>query len=268
MGDETSAGSGWLPRVNLVVTIALTVVAGLTKYAADRAEARIQGLEELLKKQELLLKDAQDKRAERESVQKVQLEVYERVVTSLEKKQPELQRVASVLVTNVLDEPLRGGLLQALEVAGAPEVRSEVRRTLVGESRFREDEAVLAHADPAPPAPQGRSFSWEDIDYDVFWCERSGDPAHRIAEAIVAKMRDEGAKGRLRVRLLPDSINARPGYQHAGYVVRLNAGEEKQAAELKRVGDAVLGKAGEFRASYSAQPTPWYLSAFVCPITP
>lgn len=75
MGDGTSAGSALLPTVNLVVTIALTVVAGMTKLQADRAEARLQGVKELLERQELLLKEAQEKRVERESVQRVQLEV-------------------------------------------------------------------------------------------------------------------------------------------------------------------------------------------------
>jgi hypothetical protein len=258
-------GDGVLSKVNLAVTIVLAVVAGLAKCASDHADAKLKELDGQLKKQEARLNEAQEHRAERESVQKVQLEVYQLVVASLEHSKPEMQRVAVALVTTVLDEPLRGSLLAALGTAGAPEVASEARKTIASENKFRADELLVQQSQTSAEASPGKAFDWQNIDYDVFWCERSGEAARRTATAIVERLKKEGARGRLRVRALPDSINARPGYQHSGYVIRRNAGEETQARELKRVGDSVMGGADTFQISLSAQATPWYLSAFVCP---
>lgn len=261
MADD-GGGSGLLTKANLVVTILLAVLTAYSRMAAEKAEAELKERMQLL---EARLKESQEKRAERESVQKVQLEVYQQVVTSLEKNQPQMQKVASALVTNVLDEPLRSGLLQALAAEGGAEVSGIAQRTL----RFLDDERAVAQ--PAQPAQlaraAGSTVKWEDVDYDVFWCEEAGDAARQVAARMVAKMKGEGAKGRLRVRILPKAINARPGYQVTGYQVRANAGEEPQAGALKGVGDVVLGRP-EFQIVPSDQPTPWYLSAFVCPRAP
>jgi hypothetical protein len=259
-----SEGQGVLAKLNLAVTLVLAVVAGLTKFAADRADERVKQLDAKLKEQEATLRDIQERRAERESVQKVQIEVYQQVVTSLEKNRPEMQRVAAALVTSLLDEPLRGGLLNALATTAEPSIAQKVRETLTSENVFRRDESVTAQPEVEDKV-RPKSFSWEDVDYDVFWCERSGEAAKRMASRIVAQLKEEGARGRLRVRMLPDSINARPGYQHSGFVIRMNPGEELQASQLKRVCDAALTGAGTFHLSLSAQNTPWYLSAFVCP---
>lgn len=77
-------------------------------------------------------------------------------------------------------------------------------------------------------------------------------------------MKNDNAKGRIRARLLPDSLNARDGYRNTGYVIRYGVEEEAQAKALKGFGEQALG-VPTFALALSRQNTPWYISAFVCP---
>jgi hypothetical protein len=253
MADESSRNS-LLGGVNLIVTTILAIAAGWSGFQLNQADKRLKDVE-------TKVAESQEQRADRESNDKKQMAVYDAVVSSLQTDNAKRQLVAKALVTSMLevDSPLRLGLLAALADSGTPEVKQEVRLTLTKENQFREEENQVS------VVKQGQSYNWQDIDYDIFWCEKSGTEAREIAKAIKKKLVSEGARGRIRARLLPDSINARPGYQHTGYIVRLNRGEEKEADELSRVGNQILGQQDAFQQSLSNQPTPWYLSAFVCP---
>jgi hypothetical protein len=85
--------------------------------------------------------------------------------------------------------------------------------------------------------------------------------ANKIAKQILL----EGAEGRIRVRELPDSINAKSGYRVNGYVIRRNniKREIEIAKALKKLGDSTLGK-DIFTLQTTLQDTPWYVSVFVC----
>ena len=247
-----------LERAQLAVGIVLSLVAAYSAWRLNVAETTLKETENQLSKREADRKDAEELRANRESLEKKQLLVYDAVVKSLESGDVKKQGVAQALVTSMLEDPLRTELLAVLTTSGSAKIREEAQATLTQETRFKAEEKVVQ-------APlQRASSSWADWDFDLFWCERSGKTAEELAGRILEQLKSEGAKGRLRVRLLPDSINARPGYQHAGYVIRYNKGEEEQARELKRLGDKIAGP-GAFVTTLSSQSTPWYLSAFVCP---
>jgi hypothetical protein len=264
MADENPNKGSRLVQINIAVTLLLAVLAGWSKFKLDDTEQSLKRVETQVMARESERKDLELERINRESLEKKQLTIYDAVVKSLETDDPKRQKVAMALVTSMLeiDNPLRTELLAVIGGTGSAEIKKEARQILGKESEF--------HAETRAPQAQrsGQAFNWEDFDYDVFWCESSGSQAKATAEGIVSRLKAEGAKGRLRARLLPDSINARPGYQHSGFVVRFNAGEEKQANELVRLGNAVLNGKGVFTSSLSAQSTPWYLSAFVCPAAP
>ena len=111
----------------------------------------------------------------------------------------------------------------------------------------------------------GSSFNWENYDYDIFWCEKSGDKAKRLATQIVNEMQRQSAKGRLRVRLLPEKVNARAGYGVSGFEIHRNQNELKQAEALQTLGNKILGSKGKFEIGLTSQSTSYYLSAFLCP---
>lgn len=252
-----AAAQGATPSVNrlqvvqILVGIFLSVVAGYSAWKINLADASLKEAEQGIK-----LREAD--RQNRESLERKQMLVYEAVVKSLESGETKRQAVSKALVTSMLEDPLRSELLAVLTTSASPEISREAQITLDQERRFKAEENVAAAGEPRTAA------GWADWDFDIFWCERSGESAKSLAERIKRQLETEGAKGRLRVRMLPDSINARPGYQHSGYVIRYNTGEEAQAKKLKTLGDTVMGQAS-FIASLSQQSTPWYISAFACP---
>jgi hypothetical protein len=64
--------------------------------------------------------------------------------------------------------------------------------------------------------------------------------------------------------MLPDSINAKPGYRVSGYAIRREVNEAAQADALKGLAEGVV-QSSQFEIVTSNQATRWYLSAFVCP---
>ena len=262
MADNPSSGRTLLERLQVIVSIALAVAAGYSAWQMNATEKSLKETERSLKTRESERKDSEETRANRESLEKKQLLVYDAVVKSLESGDAKKQSVAKALVTALLEDPLRTEMLVVLTTSAAPEVKKEAQATIAQESTYKAEERVVR------TEPREKPASWADWDFDLFWCERSGNAAQAQAENIKKQLEAEGAKGRIRVRLLPDSINDRPGYQHAGYVVRYNAGEESQSNQLKSLGDRVVGPAASFVTSISYQSTPWYLSAFLCPLRP
>lgn len=269
MSEETSGksrenlfGTSLFARLQVVVGILLSVVAAYSAWQLNGAEKSLKETERVIKARDADRKDAEEIRANRESIEKKQLMVYEAVVKSLEGEDLKKQSVAKALVTSILEDPLRTELLSVLTTSSSPEIRLQAQETLSRESTFKAEQGAVQAA-PSQKAPA----TWADWDFDIFWCESSGEIAKGQAESIKAQLVAEGAKGRLRVRLLPDSINARPGYQHTGYAIRYNRSEENQANQLKTLSDKIVGPDGAFLTTLSGQSTPWYLSAFVCPAT-
>ena len=262
MADSTSSGKTLLETLQLIVSIVLAAAAGYSAWLMSATEKSLKETERSLKTRESERKDSEETRANRESIEKKQLLVYDAVVKSLESGDAKKQSVSKALVTALLEDPLRTELLVVLTTSAAPEIKKEAQATIAQESTFKAEERVVRAESREKPA------NWADWDFDLFWCERSGNAAQAQAEKIKNQLEAEGAKGRIRVRLLPDSLNDRPGYQHAGYVIRYNTGEESQSSQLKSLGDRVVGPTGAFVASISYQATPWYLSAFLCPLRP
>ena len=233
-----------------VVMPSVTVITGVLvvflNHSVSKVDARLRENSEL--------------RAERESRQRVDFQIYNMVVESLESSNPKKQQVAKALVIVMASDALRQQLLAVLEQAGTDTIRQQVADILDNENRFSaEQQEIAVHA----PKRSGVA-DWKQYNYDIFWCEKSGPEAQTLAERVVAELRDKGATGRLRVRQLPESINARQGYRISGYVIRPNANEVDIANMLKGYGDAIL-QDEEFVVTFSGTPTPMYLSAFICP---
>ena len=262
MPDGTSSGKTLFERLQISVSLLLALAAGYSAWQMNTTERSLKETERSLKTRESERKDSEETRVNRESIEKKQLLVYDAVVKSLESGDAKKQSVSKALVTALLEDPLRTELLVVLTTSAAPEVKKEAQATIAQESTFKAEEHVVR------AEPRAKPTDWADWDFDIFWCERSGSAAQAQAEKMKKQLESEGAKGRIRVRLLPDSINDRPGYQHAGYVVRYNAGEEAQSNRLKALGDPIVGPSASFVTSISYQSTPWYLSAFLCPLRP
>jgi hypothetical protein len=252
--------------------IAAALLAAWVNYSVSQVKSQIdlrqQQVQEKLKEQELALDALMTERNVRKLDEDLTFKVYDAVTESLKAKDEKQQQAATALVVVMASEPLRTQLLQVFGASKTtvPEVRQAVEKVLKEEQKFNLETAIAQQAAPKPAAapPATRAVPWDNWDVDIFWCERSGESAHDSARAIVGELSKQGAKGRLRARMLPDSINAKPGYRVSGYAIRRDTDEAAQAAALKKLAEGAV-PSSQFEIMTSNQATQWYLSAFVCP---
>jgi isocitrate lyase len=268
VGDQ-NAGSKFGDLVGKVIVPAVTVLTALlaawVNYSVSHVKSELDVQRAALDAQKASLDSLTAERSLRRFDEDLTFRIYQAVSDSLKTNDTKQQQAATALVIVLAPEPLRTQLLEVFDRAQttAPEVRKTVARVLQTEEQYQQEQAVVQPSGPKPPTPKATG-AWGEWDVDVFWCERSGEDSKRGAQTIVDALRNEGAKGRLRSRILPDSINAQPGYRMRGYVIRRDPGEEERAQALESLAERALPGAA-FQVTPSGQATRSYLSAFVCP---
>jgi hypothetical protein len=235
---------------NLLVPV-VTLVLSYMVYSLDQS---VKTFDRQLREREAARLEVSDDRETR-------FRIYDAVTKSLESPDVRRQQVAQTLVVSMLgaDDALRSGLLEVFRTQGATDALKATATVALEESRRFTTQQQAVEASVSTIDGDWRSYS-----IDVFWCSATGDAARAGAEAVVSTLRAAGAKGRLRVRELPASINASPGYQISGLVIRREIGEQASAAALKQVVDQAYKPRDEFTVMSSRQSTPGYLSLFVC----
>ncbi len=227
-----------------------------------KAKERDLAIKQQLADLDQVMRESKEQREERESNQKFNLKIYDIVTDSLEKKDEKKQAAAKAFVVVMVEEPLRTSLLGVLEQGAESEVKKEVSRILSEETRFNEEVSVT----PDKKEDIQPSYSWADWDFDIFWCASSGTAAKSQATSIAERLVAEKAKGRVRVRELPESKNAQKGYRAFGYEIRRNSNEFEVADALGQLSENVLGSSKvKFTYRTTTQNTPWYVSTFICP---
>lgn len=109
-------------------------------------------------------------------------------------------------------------------------------------------------------------FDWEDFDYDIFWCSGSGLGARTQADAIAEALKQEGARGRIRSRILPEAKRKLVGLTALNrYEVHFEPNETEQANAISQLAYQVTSQKFETKPNTSKTKTAWYLSVFVCP---
>ena len=207
---------------NLLVPV-VTLVLSYMVYSLDQS---VKTFDRQLREREAARLEVSDDRETR-------FKIYDAVTKSLESVDVRRQQVAQALVVSMLDadDNLRSGLLEVFRTQGATEAVKETATVALEESRrFTTEQALEAGVSTI-------DGDWRSYNVDVFWCKATGDAARAGAENVVSTLQAAGAKGRLRVRELPASINASPGYQISGLVIRREIGEQASAAALKKVAD-------------------------------
>lgn len=255
-----------------ILAVATPILVALLAWSVDVARQDIdrgqQRLSREIAKLDAELKRLEADRLERESLQRYNIIVLKEVKESLAKDDPVVQKVVIGLLQSMPNQELAQTWLTALEQSenttddnkvAAKNVRQAIEYDQVQKQILAT--AILPRTAREPQTP----FNWEDYDYDIFWCEGSPSKAEQDAEEIVQRMTSQGAKGRLRVRMLPIKVNERSGFGIEGYEIRQNTDEGDQAQALKNIGDQVIEGRGSFAVGTSTQSTRFYLSAFICP---
>mgnify|MGYP000695879556 CR=1 FL=1 len=253
---------------NVIQKVVVPLVTVATATMVAWLNASISKVDSELKAQialvDIAVKEAQAEREKLRAEREFNFKIYDLVQQSLEEGNQQKQEVAKQFVLVMVDGELRQRLLGVLQEGGTPKIKRDTSRVLAQEREFAiEQNTVLKTVRVQAP-----SFNWEDWDYDIFWCSSSGRIANTQASLIKQQMEKEGAKGRIRVRELYDSVNARSGYQISGYVIRRSENEVRQAGALKKLSEKTLvdnGYRAVFEQQMTSQTTQWYLSAFICP---
>jgi|SRR5882672_2013087 len=242
-----------------VVVPLVTAVTGILVFSVD---SRVKTFDLKLKDREAMRLDSAEQRQASQQQVDLRFRIYDAVTKSLESNDTRKQEVATQLVIAMLDtkDALRSGLLEVLKVQAAPPVQEAAKVALRDASKFVDQQ-------PAPaPFATASSNDWTSYNLDLFWCSSAGTSAQDRANQIEEALRKAGAKGRLRVRELPATINASPGYQITGLMIRREENEESVAQDVKKIADPASGDPNGFLLTYSRQGTPGYMSLFVCPV--
>ena len=161
---------------------------------------------------------------------------------------------------------------------------------------FEEDTAIYNH-EPAPvAAPEGeretkktsqlvdtvvpsafaqtpKKGDLRRFRFDIFYCSVTGDPTGTSArkaasKAIFDRIVATGTAGNVRVRDMPEIVNMRPGYGVTANEVRYDPGDQKEVDVMHTIvallDPAPAGLKPFGTRAVMAEPTPGYVSIFVC----
>ena len=244
-----------------LITVGTAAMVAWLNYSVSQVD---HDLKQKIAKVDLSIKEAKDDRDKIKAEREFHFKIYDLVEKSIEANNEKKQEVAKQFVIVMVDGELRKRLLGVLEKAGTPNIKKETAELIKKEEVFNSEEQSIY----TKPRVSSSTFDWEDWDYDIFWCSSSGPGAEKQAELIMNQLKKENAKGRIRVRELPPSINAKSGYKISGYVIRRSQDEVTQSEALKKLSQKVLSDKNyiaQFREESTNQQTKWYISAFVCP---
>lgn len=249
MGNET--GGKFLAAVSTISTLLLAWIGFVVTRSGEAAERAADAAK-------LALAQVAEERQRVSGQRDVNLKVYDAVASALQDSSRRRQEIARSLVyAMVTDSLLLQGLLQALRQEGVASVRQVITRDLAFDDTLRQSRVA------ARTLPEVRGVSR----IDLFWCEASGATARQVVERARAQLVQKGFRPEgVRVRSLPASVNARPGYYVSGLEVRYET-EEQSAAEQIR--DAIAHAAGqpahEVALRLIGVQTRGYVSGFACP---
>lgn len=228
-------------RITIITTIISTITALLVAYNSITINSFDKKLREV------------------ESERELNFRIYKSIAEALESDNPKRIRAVRAIVEVMASDKLREGFLEALES---------------GEVRIYEKEEALkplefAASQEAPAAVVGSNPEWYRWNYDVFWCSDSGSRAESISEMIKSSMIANGFDGRIRARLLPESVKNRKTFGKVEpYQIRVEPGKEKEnvrkiANEINKVSG--LKERFDILTVSPSNPTPGYVSVFICP---
>lgn len=268
--DKAPAKEGWLPKLNLVLTMLLAALGFLLNFNAQQQKQAFDEQKLAIERLQSLLATNRDQREERGSREQMRLQLFDKVSVSLQKGEDRHVEAARALVESLLstndpvESELRVGLIRALSLGAPQGKQQELVEAANKEAAFRTEQRALeveAQQQLEKPVVAGNPLAAYRV--DVFHCAGASSSTNENRAQWIQKTLRERVDGiRVRVRELAPSINASPGYGVTRSEVRYEQPSESRAAEELARLIAVNGTALPLRAV--SNQTPLYLSVFVC----
>lgn len=268
--DKAPAKEGWLPKLNLVLTMVLAALGFWLNFNAQQQKLAFDEQKLAIEKLQSLLATNRDQREERGSREQMRLQLFDKVSVSLQKGEDRHVEAARALVESLLstndpvESELRVGLIRALSLGAPPAKQRELIEAADKEATFRtEQRALEADVQQRAEKPPVRDSPLAAYRVDVFYCAGVSAAANESKAQWVQKtLRERIAGIQVRVRELAPSINASPGYGLTRSEVRYETATEARAAEELA---SILSTGGtRLPLRPVNNTTPLYLSVFAC----
>jgi hypothetical protein len=260
-----SDGLNIQPKKTFLEKWHFTVTAVLA-IATAFSQLQLSQQERILKEQAAAIQRSEESRKQHESDAELTFKLYEEVKSALlaEKDAEKRQGIALKLVEELASDSFKTRFITVIRDSTPIPVIKERASTAAYDSESKDlktrDIQVTTQNERATLTQTG----WSNWDFDFFWCESSGDKARREANDALA-IKDDSARGRWRIRMLPKSINVLPGYRISGYQIRINQDELGMGKRLKENLSKITPNGRNFETYPVSTPTPYYVSVFFCP---
>lgn len=241
-------------------------VTAVLAIATTFSQLQLSQQDKTLKEQAAAIQQSEESRKQHESDAELTFKLYEEVKSALlaEKDAEKRQGIALKLVEELASDSFKTRFITVIRDSTPIPVIKERASTAAYDSESKDLTTraiqVTAKNEGATVAQTG----WSNWDFDFFWCESSGDKARREANDALA-IKNDSARGRWRIRMLPKSINALPGYRISGYQIRVNQDEQEMGKRLKDNLSKIAPNGNNFATYQVSTPTPYYVSVFFCP---
>ncbi|SMD32235.1 hypothetical protein SAMN04488029_0578 [Reichenbachiella faecimaris] len=195
--------------------------------------------------------------AKQKSDRELNFKIYESVTDALESENEKRILAVKVIVSSMASDNMKTGFLEILKS---------------GEDKIYSNQEAQTYTNPLdkPSVKASEQANYKFWNYDIFWCSTSGLEAETLASEVKFILEQNGFKGRIRVRILPESVTKRPGMGvPATYEIRVDAGEEMKNADkiTELITKSTSNIAGDFNVFQVSQKAkiPGYVSLFFCP---
>jgi hypothetical protein len=252
-------------KIVTLISLAIAVVAALYALPLDeklkklKTETERLGHETVRLDNSLKVSEAELKRLE--ASRELSLELYKEVkdVLSREKVSKREEEAIRVLVDSLAEDPFRWKLLKALARAVKDKDVQEKAETTA--TFYREEDQISVTPKPSKILSVSTK-AYGKMRVDIFYCATTENISKPFADSAM-ELRDSSFIQRWRIRVLPEEINNRSGYNVHRNVIRYNPEEKTAAIELR---DDLEAKMPNLKVDIMEiqYPTPNYLSVFFC----
>ena len=233
-------------KISTWISIGTGIVALTTAIFTFNIDTRLKALD--VRQKELgYVRDSADFTRDRD----FKFKIYELVLDAIEKKADDTlrQRAAIIIVSEMVDDKdanFKLGLLNVIHSAS----RNKAIQTRTADKIFVLEETLKTKSIQSAP---------DEWRVDVFYVEANQKTAEPLASAAATLLKEMGYNAK--VRLLPDAVNRRQGYQIRNNQIRFETTEKEEVQKI--VKSLSEGASITLDERQTKSPTAKYISIFI-----
>jgi hypothetical protein len=243
----------WLLRLRNIALIIIGLLTAWNTYRTDVAN----------KKLDIQAKQLDQTIREREFANGLRFKVFEEVKNALNDTNGKMQEVVKVMVEQMLvdDSSFQQKMISVLLASRS--IKESVKNDVEQTQLYEEEEDNIAHSEALHQITQDAA-SFGKYRVDVFYLEDQLPNSKGKAELAVKELKQKYPNFIIKLRLLPQSINARESYRIDGLEMRYEKEEYQIAKEINQYLQAKnVFNGAALEMNMIQYHTPAYISIFV-----